>query len=183
MRRGRELTALAILAAAFLAGAAAGAFAGSGELPAGESIMPGDGSIYGYDTYAGLLFSCARYHLLVLLFSTSLLGVLLIPAALAFRGFSLACSAAWLASAYPDTGAVLALIVLGLPALFTVPGLFVAAHWGELFSLRLLAGYVRRPMPPAGRERDNRALAVAVLLFAAAALEYFAVPPLVRLLI
>ena len=181
--RGRELVVLLVLAGFFIAGAIAGAAAGSEQLPAGEALIPGDGSIYGYSTYAGLLFSCARYHLFVLLFSTSLLGVLLIPAALAFRGFALACSTAYLTANYPEAGTVVSLLVLGFPALFTVPALFVAAHWGEMFSMRLLAGFMRRPLPPVRRGRDNCALAVALLLFAAAAVECYIVPPLVRLLI
>ncbi len=174
---------LSILAACFIAGAVAGALAGSGQLPAGEEILPGDGSVYGYETYAGLLFNCARYHLFVLLFSTSLLGGLLIPATLAFRGFALSCSAAWMVEAYPEAGTALSLIVLGLPALLTVPSLFVTAHWGEMFSLRLLAGFTRRPLPAQRMPRDNRALAVVVMLFAAAAVEHFVVPPLVKLIL
>lgn len=183
MRRGGELIVLSLLAASFLAGAVAGALAGSEQLPAGEQVLPGDGSIYGYDTYAGLLFSCARYHLLVLLFSTSLLGGLLIPATLAFRGFALSCSAAWMVEAYPEAGTALSLIVLGLPALLTVPSLFVTAHWGELFSMRLLAGFTRRGAIMPRSARDNRAWAVAVMLFAAAAMEHFIVPPLVELIL
>ena len=101
IRRGSGFAVLLLIAAFFLAGAVAGAVAGSGDnLPAGETILPGDGSVYGQDSYPGLLFSCARYHLLVLLFSTSLIGVLLIPATLAFRGFTLSCSAAYLVAAY-----------------------------------------------------------------------------------
>lgn len=183
MRRGGELIVLSILAACFIAGAVAGALAGSGQLPAGEEILPGDGSVYGYGTYAGLLFNCARYHLFVLLFSTSLLGGLLIPATLAFRGFALSCSAAWMVEAYPEAGTALSLIVLGLPALLTVPSLFVTAHWGEMFSLRLLAGFTRRPLPAQRMSGDNRALAVVVMLFAAAAVEHFVVPPLVKLIL
>ena len=174
---------LSILAVCFIAGAVAGALAGSGQLPAGEEILPGDGSVYGYGTYAGLLFNCARYHLFVLLFSTSLLGGLLIPATLAFRGFALSCSAAWMVEAYPEAGTALSLIVLGLPALLTVPSLFVTAHWGEMFSLRLLAGFTRRPLPAQRMSGDNRALAVVVMLFAAAAVEHFVVPPLVKLIL
>ena len=136
-----------------------------------------------YDTYALLLFDCSKYHLLVLLFSTSLFGVLLIPATLALRGFALACSAAWIASTYTDNGTALALVVLGLPALFTVPALFVASQWGMMFSSRLLAGFMRRPLPVYRTRGENRLLAVCVMLFAAAAVEYFLVPPIVRLLI
>ena len=48
--RGRELVVLLVLAGFFIAGAIAGAVAGSEQLPAGEALMPGDGSIYGYST-------------------------------------------------------------------------------------------------------------------------------------
>ena len=173
---------LLLLCAAFLAGAAGGSLLGSAE-SAAEGVLPGDGSVYGADGYFSLLFSCAKYHLLVLLFSTSLAGVLLIPATLAFRGFALSCTAAYVASAYPEQGVALILVVLGLPALLTVPSLFVVAFGGELFSARLVSHYVRRPIPPRYRRGEDRALAVAVMLFAAAAVECFAVPPLVRLLI
>lgn len=183
MRRGGEVAALVFAAAFFLAGAFAGAFAGSSALPAGEEILPGDGSIYGYGTFAGLLLSCSKYHLAVLIFSTSLLGVLFIPAVLAFRGFALACSTAWLASVYPERGAALALIILGLPSLLTVPALFVTAQWGELFALRLLSFFTHRPLSAPPPRRDNRVLAVVLLLFGAAAMELFVVPPVVEMLI
>ena len=144
---------LLLLCAAFLAGAAGGSLLGSAESAAAEGVLPGDGSVYGADGYFSLLFSCAKYHLLVLLFSTSLAGVLLIPATLAFRGFALSCTAACVASAYPEQGTALVLVVLGLPA------------------------------PPRYRRGEDRALAAALMLFAAAAVECYAVPPLVRLLI
>lgn len=84
-------------------------------------------------SFLGLLFSCSKYHLLVLLLSTSLFGVALIPVALAFRGFVLACTAAYIASAYPEQGVALTLVVLGLPSLLTVPGLFIVAFDGACF--------------------------------------------------
>lgn len=183
MRQGGEAFTLLIISVAFIAGAVGGSLLGSGELSAAEGVLPGDGSVYGSDSYFSLLFSCAKYHLIVLLFSTSLAGVLLIPATLAFRGFALSCTAAFVASAYPEQGIALVLVVLGLPALLTVPSLFIVAYGGELFSARLVSHYVRRPLPPRYRRGEDRALAVAVMLLAAAAIECFAVPPLVRLLI
>ena len=78
---------------------------------------------------------------------------------------------------------IFVLVVLGLPALLTVPSLFVVAFGGELFSARLLSNYARRPLPPRYRRGEDRALAAALMLFAAAAVECYAVPPLVRLLI
>ena len=183
IRRAGGAAALLIISAFFLIGAITGAVAGCGHPVAGEQLLLDDGNVYGYDTYALLLFDCSKYHLLVLLFSTSLFGALLIPATLALRGFALACSAAWIASTYTDNGTALALVVLGLPALFTVPALFVASQWGMMFSSRLLAGFMRRPLPVYRTRGENRLLAVCVMLFAAAAVEYFLVPPIVRLLV
>ena len=182
LRRGEDFLTLALISAAFLAGAAAGAFVGSGQPEAAGELLNGEG-VYASGSFAGQFMSCAGYPLLVLFLSTSLLGVLLIPAAMAFRGFSLACSAACLAQAYPEEGTALVLTVLGLPALFTVPARLSSAHWAGCFSARLLAGFARRPLPMRGRVQGGRASAVILLLLAAAAAERFIVPPLVRALI
>ena len=92
---------LAILCAAFLAGAVLGAFTSSAAAGEAAAAIGEDGQVYGYDTFLEHLFGCAKYHVLVLLFATSVFGAVLIPAALAFRGFALACSAAGIAAAYP----------------------------------------------------------------------------------
>ena len=180
---GGDAAVLLVLAAGFLAGSAAGALAGSAAFDLVPQLLAEDGSVYGGGSYAALLLDCSAAHLLTLLFSTSVFGVLLIPAAMAMRGFTLACSAAWLAAAWPGDGWALALAVLALPALFTVPSLFVTAQSGMAFSLRLLGAYTR-PAPPMPRRRgDGRAAAVALMLLAAAGVEYFIVPTLVRLIL
>ena len=183
MRHGGGAALLLVLAAAFVAGAAAGALTGGS-----DSIQPGEVGLPGADGYesagfARQLLSCCAYHLFVLLFSTSLFGVLIIPAAMAVRGFTLACSAAYIAAAYPGKGPALALAVLGLPAIFTVPSLFVAAQAGVSFSLRLLASYSRRPAPAGFARQGGGAAAVSAMLLAAASAERWLVPALVRLII
>ena len=183
MRRSGELLSLFLLCVLFIAGAAAGTVLGASVPGGAEDVLSGGGAVYGTESFLGLLFSCAKYHLMVLLFSTSLFGLLLIPAAVAFRGFVLACTAACIASAYPDKGAVLTIGVLGLPSALTLPGLFILAFEGMGFSSRLTASYLRRPVP-AGRSRgENRLTAVGLMLILAAAVERFLVPQLVRLLI
>lgn len=183
LRQSGELFILFLLCAAFIGGAAAGTALCSAEFTGAENVLSGDGGVYGYSSFAGLLFSCAKYHLLVLLLSTSLLGVLLIPGVLAFRGFVLACTAAYITSAYPEHGAALTLVVLGLPSLLTVPGLFLLAFDGLCFSSRLAAQHLRRPLPPRYTRGENRLAAVGLMLVLAAAVEHFLVPQLVRLLI
>ena len=183
VRQSGELLVLFLLCAAFLGGAAAGTALSSGEFSGAESVLGGEGAVYGYDSVAGRLLSCTKYHLMTLLFSTSIVGVLLIPAALAFRGFVLACTAAYIASAYPEQGVALTLVVLGLPSLLTVPGLFVVAFDGACFSSRLLAEHLRRPVAARYSRGENRLAAVGVMLVLAAAMERFVVPQLVGLLI
>ncbi len=183
LRQSGELMILILLCCAFIGGAAAGTALSSSEFSGAESVLSGDGGVYGYDSFAGLFFSCAKYHLFVLLLSTSIIGVFLIPAALAFRGFVLACTTAYIASAYPDQGAALTLVVLGLPSALTVPGLFIVGFDGACFSWRLLAQHLRRPTAPRYSRGENRLAAVAVMLILAAAVERFVVPQLVRLLI
>ncbi len=182
MRRGGGLLLLCILAIFFLAGSFAGAAAGSGGL--GESAaLPTDGGYSAHGSYFSALASCAVCHLLVLLSSTSLAGGILIPAALAFRGFTLSCSAAYIAASDPAQGAAFALITLGLPALFSVPSLFLLSASCMEFTLRLLSGFLRRPLPQRPRRGDNRLAASAAMLLAAAAAEYYLAPLLVRLLL
>ena len=183
LRRGGEAFILALTAAAFVAGALAGAAAGSSDAAGSLSFMPEDGSIYGHDSFAAALFSCGGFHLLVLLFSTSLLGVFLIPATMAVRGFSLACSTAWLAITGGESGRAMALVSLGLPNLFAIPALFITAQWSMGFSARLLACYGRRPLPMTAKRDAGRLAIVCGMLLAAAAVEYFVVPPLAQLML
>ena len=182
-RRGGEFLVLAVLALAFLLGSAAGAIAGSSGFEYGGSVIPDNGNLNDGGSFLSALAGCAGIHILVLLFSTSLTGALLIPAALALRGFTLACSAAWLAVTIPGRGTALALAVLGLPSLLTVPALFAASQWGMAFSLRLLSVYRRRPLPMNRLRSGGVWAAVCVMLLDAAAIERFLVPTLAGLIL
>lgn len=174
---------LLVLCASFLAGAVLGSAMSSSASPGQAVSIAEDGSVYGYGSFLGHLLGCARYHLVVLLFATSVFGAVLIPAAMAVRGFVLSCAAASLAVSYPGRGVLLTAVVLGIPAAFTVPALFMLAFDGMLFSTRLAAQCMRRPAPPPFLRGEDRVLAAVAALFAAAAVECFVVPPLVRLII
>lgn len=173
-----------LLFIAFVAGAVLGSFAGTWRLTVSvaEHVLLEDGSIYGAGGFFELLFLCSRYHLLVLIFGTSLLGVVLIPATFALRGFVLSCTAASIASSYPDRGLILTAVILGLPSLLTVPSLFIVGRDSLCFSSRLLSMYDRRPTP-AGNSRLYDFAVCAAALVLAAAIEYALVPKLVELLI
>ena len=174
---------LVVLCAAFVAGALLGAFTGSSAVNDTAVTIDESGRVYGYDTFLEHLFGCAKYHLIVLLFATSVFGAVLIPATLAFRGFVFACSVSSIAAAYPGHGKLRACGILGLPAALTVPALFLLAFDGMAFSVRLSTQCMRRTPPAPFLRGEDRVLAAAAALFLAAAIECFAVPPLVRLII
>lgn len=170
-----------LLFISFIAGAVLGSLAGTRQIAvsAAEHILLDGGSIYGADGFFSLLFLCSRYHLLVLLFGTSLLGVVMIPAAFALRGFVLSCTAVSIASSYPNGGVALALVILGIPSLLTVPSLFVVGSHSLGFSSRLVSLYDRRPPTPSGGSAVTDLLLCAGALVLAAAIEYSVIPMLV----
>lgn len=174
-----------LLFIAFTAGAVFGSLAGTWQISVSvaENISIESGNIYGASGFFGLLFFCAKYHLFVLFFGTSLLGVVLIPAAFALRGFVLSCTAASLASAYPDNGFLITLVILGLPSLLTVPSLFILGRDSLRFSARLLSMFDRRVLAPVENTGENNLLICAAALVIAAAIEYSLIPKLVDFLI
>lgn len=174
---------LAVTLFSFVIGVAAGTIIGGGAQS--ESVLLDDGSIYAAGSFLELLFSCSKYHLLIILFATSFLGTALIPFTCALRGFVLSCTAASILAAFPGDAAALVLIVLGLPSLLTVPCLFILACGGLRLSSDALSFFT------GGAVRANGAffgvlqslLLCALALLAAAGIEYVIVPPLVRLII
>ncbi|NCB52393.1 MAG: hypothetical protein EOM54_11030 [Clostridia bacterium] len=174
-----------LLFLSFTAGAVLGSLAGTWNIAvsAAEKISIESGNIYGANGFFGLLFFCSKYHLFVVLFGTSLMGVILIPAAFALRGFVLSCTAASLAAAYPENGYLITLVILGLPSLLTVPSLFILGRDSLSFSSHLLSMFDRRALVPAVNSGENNFLVCAAALILAAAIEYSLVPRLVDFLI
>lgn len=166
----------------FVLGAAAGSFAANGYLPELLSIDPA--AVYAERSFTQLLFSCSKYHLLIVFGATSFIGVALIPATLALRGFALSCTAASVAASFPGNGALPVALILGLPALLTVPSLFVLASLGLDCSSRLLAfaGGRGGGFAPASLRLADCLIPCAACLMAAAAMELMLIPPLIRLI-
>ena len=170
-----------IIIVCFIAGALIGSFLGSFssslELP--ELVT---GLVERSAESPGFLLSLwnnSKYCLLVLALATSLLGVALVPLLAAFRGYLLSCAAASVITAYPDGGFALAAVILGLPALFSVPCFM-------LLSQDALGASKRLWILSSGRTKDSQANAalghiiVCVLLLAISALaEEYISPALV----
>lgn len=180
---GREFLTLTFLAVFFLLGSIAGSIVGTGQLSAREAVFLKGESIYGYDSFIGLFLSCCKYHLVTLLFASSLLGVFLIPLTMAFRGFVLSCTVASITATYPEHSFGIIALVLGLPAAFTVPGLFIVGFEGMFFSEKLIALYSRRPLRPEYCVQRNRIIFAFVLVAAAALAEMIIVPTFLRFLL
>lgn len=182
-RRRRQSVILAVLALSFLLGAVCGALTGSRGVGRYGGIFSSDGAVNADEDFLSLLFSCSRFLLAAVFFSLSLPGPVLIPLTCAVRGFVLACTVSSIASAYPESAFALTAAVLALPAALTVSGLFIVSFEGMELSLSLLSMFFHRaPAPELSGMRERVVLAFALAALAAVT-QYFAVPPLLRLII
>lgn len=177
------MLALIVMALAFVAGSVLGSILGTGAMGIAEPVLLTEGRVYAYEGFPALFLSCCGYYLAALFFASSLLGLALIPATLALRGFVLSCTAASLAAAYPGCRWALTFAVLGLPAAFSVPGLFIVGFEGMRFSGRLLSVYMRRAPAPAFPDSGVRIAEAFALAAVAAAAELLVVPGLVSLIL
>lgn len=84
-------------------------------------------------------WKCSKYHIFIWLISTSFLGVVLVPMALAYRGFVLCCSSAALIFDYGIMGAVISAAMFGLTALVSIPCLLIVATDSMSSSLSLFS--------------------------------------------
>lgn len=171
---GRELR---LCFAAFFIGSFAGSLFGMFSSAEGVSaVVSGVLDAVGTKPYVHVLAGCAGLHLLVIFFAASVVGFLLIPVLAAVKGFTLSCASAAIISVYRFRGALISAVVLGLPAVLSLPCFFILAVDGVRLSKQLvcfLGGC------PAYFERSSllRHTFVSVFFVAAsAAVELFAVP-------
>lgn len=78
------------------------------------------------DGFGECLFSAGRFFFLAALFSTSYLGVILLPSLVLVRGYILSYAAAALFSAFSFKGLLCALLIYGVPAFISVPCFLIA---------------------------------------------------------
>ena len=95
-------------------------------------------------------WKCSRYHIITVLLSTSFLGVAAVPVLLGYRGFTMCCTSAILILDYSLKGALLSALIIGLPALISLPCLLLMASdaihaSSELFVMRFS---LRQRVPP-----------------------------------
>lgn len=123
----------------FLAGAAIGSFAGSfleapilfrPELQETDSML---------GEYIELFWDNSRFHLAAVFLSTTFLGIVLLPALSAVRGYLIGCTASAIMAAYPETGFLLSLVTLGIPLLVCLPCFLILSSDSFLYSARIMS--------------------------------------------
>ena len=88
-------------------------------------------------SYFRILLHFIRFHLVVILLASSFLGIALLPLTSCLRGYALSCTAATIISADSKNGLIMALLTLGIPAIFSLPCFFVMSVDGYLSSKRI----------------------------------------------
>ncbi len=154
------------------------------------------GSFFGFDSllndYAGasviasrspvsLFFNYSRFQLVAFLLGTSFLGLALLPALSFIRGYALSCTAATIISAYPDNGIIMAAVILGFPAIFSLACFFVISIESFKSSERILH-LVRGNSAPRKDKLYARFLACVPFLAIGTLIEIKFVPYLISLL-
>lgn len=182
-RRQTDLPVLILLVLCFLLGSVLGCAVGSGaEADEVTHLLSGTrpSGLWGY---LCCLYTVGRYHLVVLLAATSLLGVVVIPATLLFRGYFLSCAAAATIASLPEHGIAVALTACGISAVLTVPALFLLAMDGFGLSGRLRALSAGRSNRYSNEAVFSHLGISAVCLITAAAAEQLLVPTLLSYLL
>lgn len=123
-----------------------------------------------------LLWRSLRWPLGAVLLGFSILGLLGIPALCALRGFFFAFSVTSFALSYGHNGLAAAFLLLGIPALLSIPALLVLATQ-SFSSACVLAGRSARRESPFGRDYFFRCGICALAFFASLLLECYLVPP------
>lgn len=103
-----------------------------------------------------------RFHILAMLIGTSFLGMVFLPPLVAARAYLLSCASATIISAYPKKGIVMALIIIGIPALLSVPTFLAISSESLSASLDLL----RMRTGTSFRNRSGRSRFVLICLIA-----------------
>ncbi len=99
-----------------------------------------------------VFWNIAKYHIYIALLSTSYLGVVAIPSVLCYKGYLMCLSSAALIFDNSSNGLSLAVSVLGIPALISIPCLLLVASISFESSREL---YLLRKNTPRRLKQEN----------------------------
>ena len=137
-RRKEDRYSFLLLTLSFLFGSIAGSLIGSFQnfdSPLNDFV--GLSKLQSAD-FMYLFLNFIRFHILALLLSTSFFGIVLLPMLSCVRGFALSCTAATIISSVQGNGLVMALLVLGIPAVLSLTCFFTISIDGFGNSKRIL---------------------------------------------
>lgn len=173
--------ALLLLALFFLAGCFMGSvFGNSSQFPACLSDFPGMDAL-GKESFWPTLLSFSKFHIAAFLLGSTYYGALLLPFLCCLRGYAFSRTAAVVVSVTAKDGFLTALIVLGIPALFSLTCFFVLSLDAFLNARRVLDLVCEKHSPKIPGRLLRAALCVPVLL-CGNAVSVWLVPKLVSLL-
>lgn len=180
----KSMPVLGMLLVCFLAGSLVGCIAGQGALSsAGITEQVTARAAADIRAFPGCLLRAGQYHLLVLAAATSTMGVFAIPLVSAFRGYFLSCAAAAVMVSLETHGIATALILCGVPALLSVPTLFLLELDGFELSMRLRAVSAGRSYLPRTEDVPQDLVLSVLSVILAALAECLLVPSLLSLVI
>lgn len=131
--------------------------------------------------YAQYVVISFTYLVVAIFLATTFLGYILMPILAFMRGFLLSLTAATIITHYRDAGVFMALTLIGIPSLITVPSYFVLSSECFLYSRNQMCAL--RGTPCAYESRLGLYTALCTLLCGAAALiTLYLVPYLVSLM-
>jgi len=138
-----DLPGVVLLALCFVIGSAVGCVVSELSSLEDEFSFPDavDRNLAGF---LSVFWSCAKYSLFAALLAGTVYGLFAIPLLCALRGYLLSCTVA----SFAASGRIFALLFIGLPALFTVPCLFLVGADAMLCSRRLFQVGASGCIPP-----------------------------------
>lgn len=180
----REGNVFRLMLLLFLAGALIGCAVGL-YLPAGG--LGGDVTAWAAPetpapSFSEALWNAGKFFLLLLLLSTSWIGVALTPALALLRGYFLSCSVAAFYAAGSGKGLLCALAVSGVPALFMTPCFLVACRDAFFAARRLMDLRFGRSRGAPRAPGARRAAVITALVVLNALYSAFLLPPLLAAL-
>lgn len=170
-----------LLSLSFFLGCIAGSLIGSfHDFDAALSDFIGFSALESSDFFY-VFFNYSRFHIAAFLLGTSFFGVIFLPILCCVRGYALSCTAATIISCYPGNGIVMALVILGVPAVLSLPCFFIMSLDG-FFNSRRILNLVRGNSAPRVDNIYIRTIACLPVLAAGTIIEMKLIPYLVSLL-
>ena len=178
MPANRRETCFFIFSLFFLLGSIVGGFMGSLFEQNGMLVGFSGTAELGNSNFILIFLRFIRFHALAVFLGSSSFGIVLLPVLIALKGYSISCTAAVIMSAYPDNGIIMALVILGIPSLFSLPCCFLISV-ESFFSSRKIFDLLRGSSAALRNRLTGLAILCLPVLLTGALMEMILVPRLV----